>query len=379
MYIQLKHLVSNGLFKSLQFSRRVGFVRCVMDRVVDSATDRKQADSFRLLQKLDETTENQLHAIPSQTTVGERRLLYQFFRELWTGQGDVVEIGPFLGGTSRAIALGMLHNPRRQNGKLFTYDRFQDYFEVSRLTEYLQPLVDTGELDESTIRELGKEAPFIEIFKKIHGKKDYYACLEPSNHGVPDLVEQVNEGPWMSLPDGFQTDAVFIDGCKSWYGTKYFMKLMAPVARPGATFLFQDYGWFTCFWLAALIETFADEFSLIGNVDNTYAFSLSRALTADEIEKRFADSPALAGRETLTRLLDKQISRAVQRSDLRAVVRHTIHKAGALTYIGELEEARAVLKQAEKLPEISKHRTVLNKAWDSPTYSPDAPIPLGKN
>ena len=335
-------------------------------------------DSFVFPQRIDDAVENRLHQIPSQTTEAERRLLYQFFSQLWTGQHDVVEIGPFLGGTSRAIALGMLRNPRRQSGKLYTFDRFRDYFDVARLSEYLRPLIDRDELQESDIQQLGQRAPFIEIFRKIHESNDYYQCIEPSDHGVPDLVEQVDAGPWMTLPEGFLTDAVFIDGCKSWYGTKYFMKLMAAVARPGATFLFQDYGWFTCFWLAAFIETFQEHFELLGSVDNTYVFSLVKPLTAAQIDDRFCDSPQEAGNRVLAELLDAHIAKAEQRGDDYAVVRHMMHKAAALAYVGELGAARECLQVVEDLPSAGRHRLVLNIAWESPTYNPSGPVALGR-
>jgi len=57
-------------------------------------------------------TENKLHEIPSQTSPEERRFLFNYFARFWSGEHDVLEIGPFMGGTTRAIALGMLMNPR---------------------------------------------------------------------------------------------------------------------------------------------------------------------------------------------------------------------------------------------------------------------------
>ncbi len=347
---------------------------------IDSASSGPDRPASFALVEVDSATGRLLDTIPSQTTEGERRFLYQFFRLLWTGQGQVVEIGPFLGGTSRAIAMGMLENPRRDAGtQLYTFDRFQDYFDVQRLREYLQPLVDSRELSEEKLEQLGDRAPFIDIFRAVHEAHDYSECIRPSDHGVPDLPEQAAAGPWMSLPDGFETDAVFVDGCKSWYGTKYFMQLMAGVARPGAIFIFQDYGWFTCFWLPVFIETFADRFELLGSVDNTYAFSLTGRLSADEVNDRFPDTPQDVGADQLARVLDKHIEKARQRGDDYAVVRHTMHKAGALAYVGESVMARTTLQEAEDLPTAARHRTVLRSAWESPTYTPSGPVRLGRD
>ena len=149
----------------------------------------KPVASLHFPLRLTKEIENRLHQIPSQTSPAERRFLYQFFSQLWTGSGDVVEIGPFLGGTTRAIALGMLHNPRRSDGRLYTFDRFKDYFEVSDLPDYLQPLIDAGELQQSDINRLGKRAPFIDVFRKLHSDSDYFDCVVTCDKGVPDLPE----------------------------------------------------------------------------------------------------------------------------------------------------------------------------------------------
>lgn len=333
-------------------------------------------DSFVFPQHVGDAVEKRLHQIPSQTSPAERRLLYQFFSQLWTGQHDVIEIGPFLGGTSRAIALGMLHNPRRDAGRLFTFDRFRDYFDVERLSEYLQPLVDAAELSQSQIDGLGARAPFIEIFQSIHGGCDYSECLVPSDHGVPDLPEQVSQGPWMTLPDGFQTDAVFIDGCKSWFGTRYFMQLISSAVRPGATLLFQDYGWYTCFWLAAFTEIFEDVFVLLGHVDNTYVFTQTRCLTSEEIEEGFPETPLELGEARLRELFESLTEKAIRRNDGFARVRHIMHHAAAMAVIDRRERARELLGQAGQLPEAASHRSVLKKALHSPTYTPHGQVLL---
>jgi len=44
----------------------------------------------------DQTILSQLDEIPSETSSAERRFLYNFFRKIWTGNKNVLEIGPFL-------------------------------------------------------------------------------------------------------------------------------------------------------------------------------------------------------------------------------------------------------------------------------------------
>lgn len=69
--------------------------------------------------------------IPSETTPAERRLLYMLFRHLWSGDGNVFEIGPFLGGTIRAIVMGMETNPRcRAEAFLYTANQFSLLYQI---------------------------------------------------------------------------------------------------------------------------------------------------------------------------------------------------------------------------------------------------------
>ena len=53
------------------------------------------------------------------------RFLCRFASRLWDGEGDVFENGPMLGGTTRALALGMLANPAGSpDARLQTFDWF---------------------------------------------------------------------------------------------------------------------------------------------------------------------------------------------------------------------------------------------------------------
>ena len=45
----------------------------------------------------DFSQEGFLSEIPSETSIGERKFLYNFFKRDWNGVSNVVEIGPFLG------------------------------------------------------------------------------------------------------------------------------------------------------------------------------------------------------------------------------------------------------------------------------------------
>ena len=137
-----------------------------------------------------------INAIPSETTPDERKYLFKFFSEMWDGQGNVLEIGPFLGGTTRAIGKGMIENPKlHTNSRLYTTDRFSMYYDKDRLKKLLHPLFSNGTINQSEF-DLDKnpKTQFKDIFRKIHKKEDYYKLVEVMEEILPDLKEQLNYG-----------------------------------------------------------------------------------------------------------------------------------------------------------------------------------------
>jgi len=197
-----------------------------------------------------------LDEIPSETSPAERRFLYRYFSMLWGGDDDVIEIGPFLGGTTRAIALGMCANPLASaRAKLYTYDRFHGYYDMHRLKQCLAPLIAYGPLEQSDLIALNDAAEFMDIFRKIHAPHDYYERIVPVSSELPSRADDLKDAArYFHMGEHIRTQAVFVDGCKSWFGTKHFMGEVSKAARRGATFIFQDYGWHTCFWIPAFTE-----------------------------------------------------------------------------------------------------------------------------
>jgi hypothetical protein len=318
----------------------------------------------------------QLDDIPSECSPSERRYLYNFFRHIWSGVGQVVEIGPFLGGSSRAIALGMIDNPRiSSDSRLITFDRFGHYYGAEALKSFLQPVVKTGLVSEKQLEDMGANVNFFEIYKTIHANSPYAHILLPIDQCVPDSKEQLEKGgQFLNFSDGTTSDAVFIDGCKSWFGTKYFMRKALAISRPGTWFLFQDYGWYTCFWLSSFMYFFREYFELFSNVDFTYTFRLKSLIPASEIDRIFPDKPECVEPQTFQEIYDFHVSNALERRDYLAATAHSIHHAGALAYIGEKARAKQMLLQLQKVPWVAGYEKHIRAALISPTYSPTGEI-----
>jgi hypothetical protein len=314
-----------------------------------------------------------LDVIPSETSAAERRFLYRFFAHAWPGAGDVVEVGPFLGGTTRAIALGMLANPALEaDVRLHTYDRFAEYYYGAELRAYVEPLVTAGVIDRTTVNAIGAEASFegagfYELFERIHRGTSYEHLLVVRGDPLPDAPEELAGGDQrFHLPDDRPLSAFFVDGCKSWYATKYFLREAVTRAAPGAFFLYQDYGWYTDFWIPAAMYLARDSFALVAHVDQTYAFQLTAnpASAADVIP----DSAEDVGAPALGAAFDALVEDASSRGDARAVVVHGIQGAAALAYVGAKDEARRRLRALARAHGRGPHREAIAAAQRNPTH-----------
>ena len=313
-----------------------------------------------------------LDVIPSETTPAERRYLYHFFRSVWDGRGHVLEVGPFLGGTTRAIALGLMDNPKRQpECRLFTADRFSMYYPKEELIKFIEPLIAKGVLSSEDRDCINQQGSFAEIFRRIHEKHGYSALVHIMEGILPDLPEQLSHPlVWLNPRNKGDYGAFFIDGCKSWFGTKFFLQRAAECAQPGAYFLFQDYGWVTCFWLPLCLGLLKEHFRLISYVDMTYTFQLVCPLDLAMIDRTIPDQPEAMDVAKMRAIFDALEAEARDRMDHYDMVILRLQQAAVLAYVGKLDEAREMIREAENLPGASSYGWQFGVSKRTPTYRP---------
>ncbi len=314
----------------------------------------------------------ELDALPSEATPAERRFLYAFFAHLWSGSGDVIEVGPFIGGTTRAIATGMLANPRRTpQARLYTYDRFGGYYEPDELAQYLAPLFEAGVLQGAHREAVERAGSFGEVFDAIHRDTPYAELVERRDKPLPDTAEEAaRDDGLFELDPGAEPAAIFVDGCKSWYGTKYFMRATLDAARPGAQVIFQDYGWYTCFWIPAFVHAIGDAFAPTAWVDTTYAFHVQTPVAAADVDAVYPDAPDELGVDWFDDAFRQMREDAVRRGDVRAETVLAVQNAAALAYLGETGEARARIERMRGRARFRPLRPMIDAALRSPTYRP---------
>jgi hypothetical protein len=327
---------------------------------------------------VDSATVTRLAEIPSATTPAERNFICEFARELWNGRDDVFENGPLLGGTTRALALGMLANPARgPAARLHTYDWFNAGVELDVPPEAFHDLIARGLLNPSAREEMQRTKSFKAVFDDLHAGHDYSPILVSHTGALPGSPEDEQTMADLYAPEpGSTWNLLLADGLKSWYGTRFWMHRTVDAVPAGSHLLFQDYGWYSCFWLSGLIGLFDDAFRLVGHMDTTYAFELTRPLDPREVHERYPPAPDDLGADGIDELWGFRRRQAENRDDVLLSIALAIHHAGALAYIGEKERAAAMIDDLGRTHRGEPWRGWIQNARESPTYTPDGPIEL---
>lgn len=312
-----------------------------------------------------------LAEIPTETTPAERVLLWNLFRHEWDGQGHVIEIGPFLGGTTRAIASGMLRNTRLSPAaRLHTFDRFGDYYSPESLRQMIDPLVQRGTFAADEADRLSATGDFLGIFHAVHRAHPYAGLISAHDSPLPDFPGDVATATTFNrFENDHELGALFVDGCKSWASTVYAMQCLLPRLRTGAPVIFQDFGWYTCFWISSAVYVLRDVLEFQSRADATYVYRLKARLSEQEIARRFALTPAEMGPAFFQRAAEDLRLRSEAGNDLRGELIAQLHHIAALVTLGRKPQAVAVLQELD-LHRYAAFFWMIRGCLKSPTYLP---------
>jgi hypothetical protein len=323
--------------------------------------------------------EGRLDQIVTATTMNERRFLLRFAAHFWDGRGDVFENGPLLGGTTRALALGMLANGSRDPGALLhTHDWFTTTVPLDLPQGTWEQMVSKGQMTRAQAEEMQQSGTFKPVYDSLHSGWDYSPLLRSHVAYLPNFPGDLpGDGATLFEAPDRVFSLVFVDGCKSWYGTKYWIERICDRVPRGSHFVFQDYGWYTCFWLPALVGSLPEHFRLVAHVDDTYAFELLREIDTATVDAHFPDDPSDVGIDGFDDIFMRLGIDAGDRSDVRSMVSLAIQHAGALATLGHKEEARQHIAQLRSRPEFLRFRPrFIDPALRAPTYDHNGPVEL---
>ena len=183
--------------------------------------------------------------IPMMITPEERSYLRWLTGEYWSGRGDVVEVGPWLGGSTWYLASGMAANPRADDARrLHVIDNFR-----------WRPF-----MSERAPLELQSDASFRPYFEANlapwHDRISVHETALPDDDSAkladPDGVRASDQDVPVFSAAGFDAplSIVFIDGAKSWQALRHLLDELAPRFIPGETVLvLQDFQNWLAYWV----------------------------------------------------------------------------------------------------------------------------------
>jgi hypothetical protein len=251
-----------------------------------------------------------LRRLHGMTTASEKAYLYWYGRHIFTGKGDIVDLGCWLGSTTIAMAMGLERNANVTSKKfIHSYDEFiwRAYMANGAKGTNLEGKYQAGD-------------SFLDEFeRRTHLWRQYIkAC--------PGDLAEVG---WSGGPIEF----LLIDAMKSWDAASGVVQKFFPALVPGFSIIMhQDFAhWYTA-WIHPIHYRFRDYFEPLYDVpfSGSLVFRLIRPLpsellkqewlpqqfTHEEIESAFAYSLGIASREKRPNIIAAKVMYFIQAGQL---------------------------------------------------------------
>jgi hypothetical protein len=312
--------------------------------------------------RVPEEDEAEIEVIPSMAALPEKRFLRNFFASFKLGD-DVIEFGPYLGGTTRAIALGLSMNPRFSS-MFHSVDsfRWRAPSHLVLLNEHLNLLVKTNSVSQDAVHQ-ARAGSWLDLFVELHEQHPRYG------HLVNAVAYQFPERPGVVLPAELAAiesfSAVFVDGFKSWRATVSTMRQIVEKLQPGSFLIFQDFSWYDCFWIPVLTAWFSAHLELAFKVVNTAAFRVTKPIGIDAFDSFPATQDQLAADE-IARFLENWAVFSLNVGDESGAVGHSMQMFSMYCALGHYDAAARVLDAMRAVPALRGHQWLFDVAEKHP-------------
>ena len=267
-------------------------------------------------------TGRDVNAIPSMIAPDEALYLHWLARCRYTGQGDIVDGGPLLGGSTAAMAEGLRLNAAVENKthRIHSYDLF----------EYSAPFM----------KRLFKRGPVPADGESLLPR--FQANVKPWASSVRVYPGDILTYRWPGAP----IEILFIDVAKTWDIQRHLLREFFPHLIPGVSVVVQqDYFFVSCYWIHLIMESLSDCFRPVHMTEGpTLGFELVAPLPPQRLlvdyERTFSKNEAVA-------LMDRSIARF---EGLKRLV-VTTAKVSLLLAYRDIDGAEDVVAQIQRAPE----------------------------
>ena len=305
--------------------------------------------------------EFRLAGVPAMISRAEQRYLFWLTRTRWRDEGHVVEIGPWLGGSTLCLAEGMAASEQTPRHRLHVFDNFQWRTFMARFAAL--PLAD-GESFERYFREN----------TAAHRQRIVCHALNLPDEAIPgDSLAEAARGARAPELDQFCWDSgepieiLFVDGAKSWRGIRALMRCVASSLLPGRSLLVcQDFKHWGSYWVPLLIARIRPKLELVHIVrrGSTATFRLLQPLSVASFEElvddvaRLDTPEALADIEAMARWIattGDTLGAAHVRLGSVQLLSHQGHLSDALATFEELQASWPLRGSKGQLDDARRH------------------------
>lgn len=261
-----------------------------------------------------------VNGVPSMIAPDESLYLHWLARCRYTGQGEIVDGGPLLGGSTVAMAEGLRLNSTVsiKTGRIHSYDLFE-YTPLMKRLFRRSPEPAAGE-------------SLLPRFRK---------------HTQPwaDMVRVYPGDILMRSWSGAPIEILFIDVAKSWAIQRHLLREFFGCLIPGVSVVVQqDYFFVSCYWIHLVMEALSDYFRPVHMPDGpTLGFEV---LAPVPQELLLRDYEHAFSKEEAVQLMDRSLSRFHGAKQLVAMTA----KVSLLLAHKDVNAARAVLEDIRRAP-----------------------------
>jgi hypothetical protein len=217
------------------------------------------------------TNENIDMSVAGMLSLQERQYLYEYAKNQYSGSGEIVDLGCWLGSSTIPLAMGLMENSNSQiiGRHIHAYDIFiwEDWMDGC------------GCVSGSDLK--GKFKPgdsFFEEYKKQTSAWGQQICCHPG-----DLMQL----GWQ----GDDIEFLFIDAMKSWELANSIVNNFFPSLVPGiSTVVHQDFSHYYTYWIHLIMYRFRDYFELVYDVPSSgsLSFKYRKQIPSDELNAVYA-------------------------------------------------------------------------------------------
>jgi hypothetical protein len=241
----------------------------------------------------------ELRNVPTMLSREERDYLHWLGRTQWQDAGHVVEIGPWLGGSTVCLADGMHAGHANARHRLHAFDNFiwREF-----MAEHAQFGLKPGDSFEPQFR--ANVARYGELVVA-------HAMALPDEVIPGDKVAAERRSTEHDAVAPFRWDReqaieiLFVDGAKAWRGMRYLMLEVAESLLPGRSLLVaQDFKHWGAYWVPLMLARLRDKLEFAHDTlrGSTVTFRLTRALDRAAIEAMEDDVANIATQQALAEL-----------------------------------------------------------------------------